>query len=391
MRESVWIAGACSLLVACGGAGLPETPPTTGPRRSSTSLPGSSAPTLSKCSSASDCQRDCERGAANACTRLGDHVYTGRAGPGRGSLGRRLQGRRWPPAVRAAHAGHRGERRGLDGYGWRACLLGGATVCEFLGNAIFVRAMAPGPDEDARGALPGERATVSPGLPAGQLARLRSRGGEPAPGRAARTRGRGAASGPRGFDLADAKCKDGGRAVRLPRSVGGESGRRGQGEDVVRPGLSRAARPEHPRTATAHMRNALLCQRAKERVWRRPTCETAALSGPSRAADRPNRRSRRRVSPATRSSSPRPRSPGTSRTTTSRGSSRRRSYASRSWGWCPTLDIQLASGSTAYDRILFEGMRTWRYRPGMLDGQPVPVCSDITFIYRPNRQMIGWR
>jgi outer membrane biosynthesis protein TonB len=34
-----------------------------------------------------------------------------------------------------------------------------------------------------------------------------------------------------------------------------------------------------------------------------------------------------------------------------------------------------------YDKRLVEGMRTWRYRPYVIDGRAVPVCSVVAFIY----------
>lgn len=46
-------------------------------------------------------------------------------------------------------------------------------------------------------------------------------------------------------------------------------------------------------------------------------------------------------------------------------------------------DIHLvtSSGFPIYDRVLFESMQRWRYRPFLLDDQPTPVCTGITFVY----------
>lgn len=41
----------------------------------------------------------------------------------------------------------------------------------------------------------------------------------------------------------------------------------------------------------------------------------------------------------------------------------------------------VSTGFPAYDRDLFAGMNQWRYSPYSLDGEPVPVCTLITFIY----------
>jgi hypothetical protein len=39
------------------------------------------------------------------------------------------------------------------------------------------------------------------------------------------------------------------------------------------------------------------------------------------------------------------------------------------------------TGFPAYDRTLIAGMQTWRYSPFLVDGQPTPVCTKVTFIY----------
>jgi len=40
-----------------------------------------------------------------------------------------------------------------------------------------------------------------------------------------------------------------------------------------------------------------------------------------------------------------------------------------------------STGFPAYDVQLQEGIRTWKYRPFLIDGKPTPVCSATTFIY----------
>jgi len=35
----------------------------------------------------------------------------------------------------------------------------------------------------------------------------------------------------------------------------------------------------------------------------------------------------------------------------------------------------------AYDEKLVRGMYDWRYTPFLINGQPVPVCTAVTFIY----------
>jgi hypothetical protein len=41
-----------------------------------------------------------------------------------------------------------------------------------------------------------------------------------------------------------------------------------------------------------------------------------------------------------------------------------------------------SSGFPAYDRKLEAGMKTWKYRPFLLNARPVPVCTAVMFIYQ---------
>jgi tetratricopeptide (TPR) repeat protein len=43
-----------------------------------------------------------------------------------------------------------------------------------------------------------------------------------------------------------------------------------------------------------------------------------------------------------------------------------------------------STGFPAYDVRLQEGIRTWKYRPFLIDGKPTPVCTVATFIYSQN-------
>jgi len=40
-----------------------------------------------------------------------------------------------------------------------------------------------------------------------------------------------------------------------------------------------------------------------------------------------------------------------------------------------------SSGLASYDAKLLAGIHGWRYSPYMIDDQPVPVCTHVTFIY----------
>ena len=43
-----------------------------------------------------------------------------------------------------------------------------------------------------------------------------------------------------------------------------------------------------------------------------------------------------------------------------------------------------SSGFAAYDDRIVAGLHTWRYRPYVVDGTGVPVCTAGTFIYSPS-------
>ncbi len=51
-------------------------------------------------------------------------------------------------------------------------------------------------------------------------------------------------------------------------------------------------------------------------------------------------------------------------------------------GHVSSLDSIKSSGFAAYDARLTHEMNHWRYRPYRVNGQPVAVCTVITFIYR---------
>lgn len=41
-----------------------------------------------------------------------------------------------------------------------------------------------------------------------------------------------------------------------------------------------------------------------------------------------------------------------------------------------------SSGSSTYDAKLIAQMRSWKYTPFEVDGQPVPICTYVSFIYK---------
>ena len=50
-----------------------------------------------------------------------------------------------------------------------------------------------------------------------------------------------------------------------------------------------------------------------------------------------------------------------------------------------------STGFPAYDARLQEGIRTWKYRPFLIDGKPTPVCSAATFIYSQSDDVLPRR
>jgi TonB family protein len=55
------------------------------------------------------------------------------------------------------------------------------------------------------------------------------------------------------------------------------------------------------------------------------------------------------------------------------------------WGGVRSVSVLRASRHARWNRRLFEAMRGWRYSPFRIDGRPVPVCTSVTFIFKPTR------
>ena len=51
-------------------------------------------------------------------------------------------------------------------------------------------------------------------------------------------------------------------------------------------------------------------------------------------------------------------------------------------GSVKSLRMLKSSGYPPYDRKIQSKMRTWKHRPYLDDGKPIPVCTPVTFIYR---------
>jgi hypothetical protein len=46
-----------------------------------------------------------------------------------------------------------------------------------------------------------------------------------------------------------------------------------------------------------------------------------------------------------------------------------------------TIARMRSTGFPAYDATIEAGIRTWRYRPVIVDGQPAAACTAVTFVY----------
>lgn len=52
-------------------------------------------------------------------------------------------------------------------------------------------------------------------------------------------------------------------------------------------------------------------------------------------------------------------------------------------GEIASISVLKSTGFPGYDATLDEGMRDWRYKPFMVNGRAVPVCTAVTFIFSP--------
>jgi TonB family protein len=50
-------------------------------------------------------------------------------------------------------------------------------------------------------------------------------------------------------------------------------------------------------------------------------------------------------------------------------------------GSVTTVTQLKSSGFPDYDAKIKAGIKTWRYRPYVINGAPAPVCTAVTFIY----------
>lgn len=268
-----------------------------------------------------------------------------------------------------------------DEYGSRACNLGDRSSCEYIGNILFIKALAPTPHENA-----GElfRASQQPFSRACALdswvgcvrlaAVLQETNGETSEQ---------AAVARKGFTLVEQEC-DGGDPAAC---------------DFLAFWAERASDGARQKEALAKGCRALLEQQEisdrEELIEYSEVCQEAIQLGvapPDLRTGRPVKTLPTPVVPsATLAGS---RISGTERIHPPEGV--RREMAQRAikqlktrialclskTGRVSSLNVLMHSGSSAYDRKLFETMRTWRYRPYMVEGEPTAACTQVTFLYR---------
>jgi hypothetical protein len=52
-------------------------------------------------------------------------------------------------------------------------------------------------------------------------------------------------------------------------------------------------------------------------------------------------------------------------------------------GYINSITMMRSTGYGAYDQKIQTKMHQWQYRPYMVNGRAVPVCTAVTFIYKP--------
>jgi hypothetical protein len=374
------------LFLACAGEQSPPKPQTPAYSRADevvTAAPHASQATRSECAADGDCQRDCERGVSSACARWGDRLYA--------SAAQRAEDL-WADACKAGDGAAcarlmqttAGDAEVSDRYGRRACLQGDAIACEFLGNAMFTRALAPTPKEDSeqlfRDSARSYRLACHHERWLGCVraaASLQRIGDE-----ATRTEERALAR--RGFELADARCKDSSpEACDFLAQWAEKAGDAAKATEAYARGcralLERGSPGERHRLIDEP-----LCRRARQLGVAPPDLRDTA---PARTLREPQivpdvALEAKRIAGEAQIQPPL----GVAKYIAKNHIPMVKASAVlclSELGLVSNLNIDLASGSTTYDRRLFEGMRTWRYRPFLVDGEPKPVCTRVTFVYRP--------
>jgi TonB family protein len=51
-------------------------------------------------------------------------------------------------------------------------------------------------------------------------------------------------------------------------------------------------------------------------------------------------------------------------------------------GSVESVQMLKKSGYAEYDTLILSQMRLWKYRPFKVNGQAVPVCTSVTFVFK---------
>jgi hypothetical protein len=372
-------------LAGCGG--VPASPDS--PRSSDApaaersagalaSAPATEVAAASDCEALEDCRRDCDAGAANACTRAGDALFSDDEREARRLWRRACDGDDGHGCARLAQLAA-DDPRAADALSERACGLDHLKSCDLLGNVRVARAMARAAGRrDAaplfssaaeafgrscdlgswRGCAYAVHAERASGLDESEAQRARAQ---------------------RALFLADESCRSG--AYPACEYLA---------EWAERAGDEDTARMWHGRACGALLESA----GTETREWaaEHPACRGSKELGiaPISVENPDEERAPATVRPEALQAQ---RIAGQHRIPPSTGVrlALKKAQLSRlqaSIVVCISRlglidDVWVIEGSRApqWDLTLVETARTWRYRPMLVDEQPVPVCTTVTFIY----------
>jgi TonB family protein len=382
MHRYAWLhVSAILLITGCGGAAGSGTLAFSDVAVSfarSTPVPAREVASESECVTAAECQRACEAGQLQSCTRWGDLLHAEE--PARAEAAwldacRRRDGIACVRMMALAAS----EPRTADAYARHACAYGAVSACELLGAILMLRG-AGGKDEQQAAFLRDAAEVFEIGcgfghwrscLWAGDLYEQKELGGESSHREQLIARS---------FELATSACENGNPDACLFR-----------GEILDQLGAIEDAKASYARSCRlflesavnisyAHAMRDLLCHRASE----------LGVAPPPGSIDRTEPPGLRHVSQAVVEAR---RISGTGMifpSTAVRLQMQRRgvrrigavvNFCLSPSGLVQSLHFKGASGFPVYDLALLETMRTWRYSPYMVDGKASPVCTEVTFVY----------
>jgi hypothetical protein len=386
MRLSVLLCVSAAFLMAgCGGAtGSGATGSTTLAFSDaavsfarSTPVPAAEAASASECAETAECQRACETGEVQSCTRWGDLLHVSE--PDRAeALWLDACQRRDGMACLRMMALAASEPRTADAYARHGCAYGEVSACEMLGVILMLRGAAA--EEEQRAAFLHDAAEVfemSCGfehwrscLWAGDLYAENALADEQSRRALLERTG----------ELVTNACTASDASACLFR-----------GEVLEQAGALEDARASYTRSCRLFLESTVNISYAD--ALQEPPCRRATELGVApppesiehKAPPGLRHASRAAVEARRISGSPTLYPPETIQIAMQR---RGVSTIAASLGLCVSasglvqgLHFKGATGFPTYDLELVETLRTWRYRPYLLDGRPVTVCTTVTFVY----------